>query len=83
VFAVAAVRRSVAEAHELRVSAVVLIRKSTLDKTSGGKIQRSASRARFADGTLDVVASWRSTRPGRQRREPAGRVNSFAPAGTP
>jgi 3-oxoacyl-(acyl-carrier-protein) synthase/acyl carrier protein len=62
--AVAAVRRSVAEAHELRVSAVVLIRKSTLDKTSSGKIQRSASRARFAGGTLDVVASWRSTRLG-------------------
>ncbi len=62
--AVAAVRRAVAEAHELRVSAVVLIRKSTLDKTSSGKIQRSASRARFADGTLDVVASWRSTRLG-------------------
>jgi acyl-CoA synthetase (AMP-forming)/AMP-acid ligase II/3-oxoacyl-(acyl-carrier-protein) synthase/acyl carrier protein len=71
--AVAAVRRAVAEAHELRVDAVVLIRKATLAKTSSGKVQRSACRQQYVDGTLDVIASWRGTLfGGTGEMEPAG-----------
>ncbi|TDP93018.1 beta-ketoacyl synthase N-terminal-like domain-containing protein [Labedaea rhizosphaerae] len=59
--AVAAVRKAVAQAHDLRVDAVVLLRKAGLAKTSSGKIQRSVSKQRFRDGQLDAVASWRGT----------------------
>ena len=53
---VAAVRRAVAEHHELEVQAVVLIRTGSIPKTSSGKIQRRATRAAYLEGTLAVVA---------------------------
>jgi acyl carrier protein len=52
----AAVRRAVAEHHELEVHAVVLVRTGSIPKTSSGKIQRRATKAAYLEGNLPVVA---------------------------
>ncbi len=57
---VAAIRRAVAEEHEVQVHAVVLLRPATIPKTTSGKIQRAACRARFLDGTLEALGGWQS-----------------------
>jgi acyl-CoA synthetase (AMP-forming)/AMP-acid ligase II len=41
--------------HELRAYAIVLIKTGSITKTSSGKIQRSACRNKFLDGTLEVL----------------------------
>jgi len=51
-----AIRRQVAQEHELIVGAIVLIKAGTVPKTSSGKIQRHACRDAFLQGTLEVVA---------------------------
>lgn len=56
-----AIRRQVAQEHELLVEAVVLIKAGTVPKTSSGKIQRHACRDAFLQGTLEVVADWYET----------------------
>jgi acyl-CoA synthetase (AMP-forming)/AMP-acid ligase II/acyl carrier protein len=56
---VGAIRRAVAEEHEVEVHAVVLIRQASMLKTSSGKIQRRACRGAFLEGTLNVVGQWR------------------------
>jgi 8-amino-7-oxononanoate synthase/acyl carrier protein len=55
-----AVRREVTLQHELPPEAVVLVRFGTLPRTSSGKIQRHACRTLFSNGSLKVVAQWRS-----------------------
>ena len=50
-----AVRRALAEEHEVAVHAVVLIRTGTLLKTSSGKIQRRACRDAFLAGELKTI----------------------------
>lgn len=50
---VRAVRRAVAEEHDVRVHAVVLLRAGSIPKTPSGKIQRRVCQARFRDGTLE------------------------------
>ncbi|MFY9825399.1 MAG: condensation domain-containing protein, partial [Thermoanaerobaculia bacterium] len=57
---VAAIRRAVADEHEVQVHAVVLLRPATIPKTTSGKIQRAACRARYLDGTLDALGAWRA-----------------------
>ncbi|BAY99593.1 amino acid adenylation domain protein [Tolypothrix tenuis PCC 7101] len=52
-----AIRQAVAEAHEIQVYAVVLIKPGTIYKTSSGKIQRRATKAAFLGNNLDIVAS--------------------------
>ena len=52
------------------VDAIVLIKAGTIPKTSSGKIQRHACRARFLDGTLDAVGHWRAWG---ERRRPSAR----------
>jgi acyl carrier protein len=54
---IAAVRRAVAEHHELEIHAVALVRTGSIPKTSSGKIQRRATRTAYVEGTLPVVAS--------------------------
>lgn len=49
-----AVRRAVAERYDLNVHAIMLLKRGSIPKTSSGKIQRSACRERFLDGTLRV-----------------------------
>jgi acyl-CoA synthetase (AMP-forming)/AMP-acid ligase II/acyl carrier protein len=71
----AAIRRAVAEAHDVELQAVVLIRHATILKTSSGKIQRRGCRAAFLEGTLAVVGEWR--RPAAAEAAPE---NGSAPA---
>ena len=52
-----AIRQAISEQHELQVYAVLLLKTTTIPKTSSGKIQRRACRAGFLDGTLKTVAS--------------------------
>jgi acyl-CoA synthetase (AMP-forming)/AMP-acid ligase II len=55
-----AVRRAVAEEHEVDAYAIVLLRPGGMPRTSSGKIQRHACRNAFLAGSLEVVAEWRS-----------------------
>lgn len=54
---VRAIRKAVAQDHELQVYAIVLLKTGSIPKTSSGKIQRSACRAGFLDQTLDALGS--------------------------
>ncbi len=51
----AAVRRAVAEEHEVQPYEVVLVRTGTVPKTSSGKVQRHACRAQYLAGELTVL----------------------------
>ncbi|HEX7175425.1 MAG TPA: aminotransferase class III-fold pyridoxal phosphate-dependent enzyme, partial [Pyrinomonadaceae bacterium] len=53
-----AIRRAVAEQHELEVEKVLLLKKGSIPKTSSGKIQRYACREGFLNATLKVWAEW-------------------------
>lgn len=50
----AAIRKAVAEGHDIRTHAIVLLEAGTAPKTSSGKIQRRAARSAYLDGTLDT-----------------------------
>jgi amino acid adenylation domain-containing protein len=52
-----AIRRAVAEEHELQVYAVLLLKPGSMPKTSSGKLQRHACRAGYLAGTLDVLGA--------------------------
>lgn len=54
------VRGTVTAEHELPPDAVILVRASSVPKTSSGKIQRTACRKYFEEGKLLVVAEWNS-----------------------
>jgi acyl-CoA synthetase (AMP-forming)/AMP-acid ligase II len=56
-----AIRRAVAENHDLQVYAVALLRPLTIPKTSSGKIQRHVCKAAFLNGSLDIVQEWRQS----------------------
>lgn len=59
--AIRAIRKAIAENHDLQVYAVVLIKPFTIPKTSSGKIKRHACKKQFLDGELDVIAEWRAS----------------------
>jgi len=63
-----AIRQTVAEAFQEAPSVVVLLNPGALPKTSSGKLQRTACRARLADGSLDSYARF----PDRRGVEPVG-----------
>jgi acyl-CoA synthetase (AMP-forming)/AMP-acid ligase II len=50
---VRAIRRAVAEDHDVRVHTVVLLRAGRIPKTTSGKVQRHACKASFLNGTLE------------------------------
>lgn len=52
---VRAIRRTVAEEHDVRAHAVVLLRAGTIPRTPSGKVQRRVCKASFLDGTLDKL----------------------------
>ncbi|MFD2169281.1 amino acid adenylation domain-containing protein [Tumebacillus lipolyticus] len=52
---VSAVRLAVAEAHELQVYGIVLLKPASIPKTSSGKIQRHACKDRFLHGGLQAL----------------------------
>ncbi len=54
-----ALRRAVAEEHEVHVHEVVLIPAGTLPKTSSGKVRRRACRAAWLAGTLPAIGGGR------------------------
>ncbi|MEQ8589393.1 MAG: amino acid adenylation domain-containing protein [Thalassobaculaceae bacterium] len=51
--------RAIADAHEVEVAAVVLIRQGTLPLTSSGKVQRGEARRRMIEGELKEIAAYR------------------------
>jgi len=53
-----AIRHAISLAHELQVSAIVLLRPGRLLKTSSGKLQRQANRRAYLQGTLDAIDLW-------------------------
>ena len=63
-----AIRQTVAEAFQEAPAVVVLLNPGALPKTSSGKLQRAACRARLADGSLDSYAQF----PGEHSAEPSG-----------
>jgi len=50
---VRAIRRAVAEEHDVRVHTVLLLRAGRIPKTTSGKVQRHACQAGFVNGTLE------------------------------
>ncbi|MBR0225976.1 MAG: aminotransferase class I/II-fold pyridoxal phosphate-dependent enzyme [Thermoguttaceae bacterium] len=52
------IRKRIALEHELPISAIVLIQKGSLPKTSSGKVQRHACRSYYLDDELKVIAKW-------------------------
>ena len=54
------IRQVVAEEHEIQVYHVVLIKAGAIPKTSSGKIQHLATRAKYLAGELQVVSDWRA-----------------------
>ncbi|WP_434300845.1 amino acid adenylation domain-containing protein [Corallococcus exiguus] len=61
--ALGAIRQRLAEGHEVRPHAVVLIEPGSLSKTSSGKVQRRATRAAYLEGSLRVVLAWEEEGP--------------------
>ena len=53
-----AIRRAVAENHELQIHAIVLLKTGSIPKTSSGKIQRHACQAGYLDGSLNSVGEF-------------------------
>lgn len=50
-----AIRQAVVDQHGINPTHIALLRPRTIPKTSSGKIQRHACRARFEAGTLDTI----------------------------
>jgi acyl transferase domain-containing protein/acyl-CoA synthetase (AMP-forming)/AMP-acid ligase II len=55
---IGAIRKAVAEEHDIQAHAILLLKTNSLPKTSSGKVQRSTCRVGFESATLDVVADW-------------------------
>jgi acyl-CoA synthetase (AMP-forming)/AMP-acid ligase II len=54
---VRAIRRAVAEEHDVRVHTVALLRAGHIPKTTSGKVQRHACQASFLKGTLERLGA--------------------------
>ncbi|HEY9282293.1 MAG TPA: fatty acyl-AMP ligase, partial [Pyrinomonadaceae bacterium] len=57
---IGAIRQAVADAHEVQVYAVALVRLGAVPKTSSGKLRRGECRAKFLSGQLGAVSEWRA-----------------------
>ncbi len=55
------IRRSVSEQHGISVDAVVLVERSSVPKTTSGKLRRSAAAEAFRKGGLCTVHEWIAT----------------------
>jgi amino acid adenylation domain-containing protein len=55
----AAISEAIAQSHEVRAYAVVLIRAGSIPRTSSGKIQRFECRREFLEGRLKIIDEWR------------------------
>ena len=56
--AISAIRRAVAEAHQVSLHAIALVAAGSLPKTTSGKLQRFLCRDGFLDGSLGAIAAW-------------------------
>lgn len=54
-----ALRAAIAEEHEILPSSVVLVRQSSVPRTSSGKIQRRSCATALVEGTLPIVFEWK------------------------
>ena len=54
----AAIRKPIAAEHGIAAAAIVLVRPGGVNKTTSGKVQRSACRAAWQEGTLCVEGLW-------------------------
>ena len=70
---VQAIRSALAEAHELEVHAVALLKKGTILKTSSGKLQRYGCKQAFLQQRLETHQLW---------QQPSAVKNSAVSAGT-
>jgi acyl carrier protein len=57
------VRAALAETHDIRPAAVVLVRPFSLPRTTSGKMQRLLCRQMYLRDQLNVVAKWEATAP--------------------
>ena len=55
------IRQAIADEHEVQVHSLVLVKAGEIPKTSSGKIQRGACRARFLAGSLDALITWQAS----------------------
>ncbi len=62
--AISAIRRAVADAHQVSLHAVALVPAGSLPKTTSGKLQRFLCRDGFLGGEFQLLASWSETRHG-------------------
>lgn len=74
-----AISTSVWQTLELQLSRIVLVEPGAVLRTSSGKIQRSANRQAWREGTLAVIAEWRAARD--QMREPTSGTAGSPPPG--
>ncbi|MCF0233637.1 MAG: fatty acyl-AMP ligase, partial [Thermoguttaceae bacterium] len=81
----AAVRKAIAQEHEIPIDAIVLIHAGRIPKTSSGKVQRHACRAAYLDGSLEVIAQWSLGDPivPVAEKSPAKDAGSFTAADNP
>jgi 8-amino-7-oxononanoate synthase len=56
------VRQAVIEEHDLSLDTIVLVRSTTIPKTSSGKVQRNVCRTMFLAGEFKALAEHRSTK---------------------
>ena len=54
------INQAVSQEHELAIDTIVLLKPGSIPKTSSGKIQRSACRQKFIDGSFENVIAKRS-----------------------
>ncbi|HZF38511.1 MAG TPA: amino acid adenylation domain-containing protein, partial [Blastocatellia bacterium] len=57
---IAAIRRAVAESHEIQPAGIALVPAGSVPKTSSGKLRRGDCRRLFLERRLDVVAEWQA-----------------------
>ena len=57
---IAAIRRAIAERHEVNVSAVLLLRPGVLPRTSSGKVRRHACKEHFLKNDMEAVHQWKA-----------------------
>jgi acyl-CoA synthetase (AMP-forming)/AMP-acid ligase II len=59
-----AIRWAIFQEHFLDIWAIDLLKTGSIPKTSSGKIQRSTCKAKFLEGSLEVLGQWRSPEKG-------------------
>ena len=73
-----AIQQAVVEAHDLQVYAVVLIKASTIPRTTSGKVKRYACSAGFLAETLQIVGEWRAPLPCDEGTEGANDITDMS-----